>query len=96
MHTRVLSLQRCVAVDGVPPNTQFRCIVGWKLAPSTVTSIPPNVGPEDGMSRWMRGGGKLIEGGGSCLKSINGIAIGGGAGTGTARFMGSGIVCGTG
>src|SRR5258708_1974851 len=54
-HTRVLSLQRCVEVAVTSPKTQANGIFGWKLAPSTVTSIPPNVGPELGMSLWIMG-----------------------------------------
>jgi hypothetical protein len=53
--TRVLSLQRCVELAATSPNIQFRVIVGWKLAPSTVTSMPPWVGPVLGMRRWILG-----------------------------------------
>jgi hypothetical protein len=57
MQTSVLSLQRCVEVARTSPKTQLSCNEGWKFDPRTITSMPPIIGPEDGMSRWMRGGG---------------------------------------
>jgi hypothetical protein len=65
MQTSVLSLQRWVEVATTSPKTQLSCSEGWKFDPSTVTSIPPIIGPEDGMSRWMRGGGVGVMGEGS-------------------------------
>lgn len=60
MQTRVLSLQRWVEVDRASPNTQLSCMFGWKFAPSTVISMPPYVGPVDGMRRWIFGVGKAV------------------------------------
>lgn len=71
MQTSVLSLQRCVELAMTSPKIQLSCSDGWKLEPSTVTSMPPVIGPEDGMSRWIRGCGTGVIGGGSG-KNING------------------------
>ena len=53
IHTSVFSLQRVVDLATVSPKTQLSIAEGWKLAPSTVTSIPPNVGPDEGIKRWI-------------------------------------------
>lgn len=74
MQTSVLSLQRCVELAMTSPKIQLSCSDGWKLEPSTVTSMPPVIGPEDGMSRWIRGCGTGDMGGGSG-KNINGSGV---------------------
>ena len=71
MQTSVLSLHRWVELAMASPKIQLSCSEGWKFDPRTVTSVPPIIGPEDGISRWMRGCGTGVIGGGSG-KNING------------------------
>jgi hypothetical protein len=52
---------------------------GWKFAPSTVTSMPPVVGPCAGISRWIFGAGSPSDSGGGDWKKrygSGGIAVG--------------------
>lgn len=57
MQTMVFSLHIWVEVAMEPPKTHS--CVGRKLAPRMVTSIPPCIGPLEGMRRWITGGGTL-------------------------------------
>jgi hypothetical protein len=63
MHTRALSLHLDELIARHSPNTGVKFGIELKLEPNMVTSIPPCVGPEDGMRRRIFGVGVPVASG---------------------------------
>jgi hypothetical protein len=82
------------------PKTQLSCVTGWKFSPRIVTSIPPYVGPDAGIRRWILGKVSEVTGGDDLgLKKRNGVGCGGrscGRDCDTGETRGDGMVFDTG